>query len=507
MVAVSASAQIAAETIKIDYEPLTPILTIQDAIQNQSVHGDKNIMRRGNAATALQESDFILTGNIEIQGQDHFYLETQVAWVIPNLEDGYQVYSSTQHPSETQAIISEVLGISRNQIVVTCLRMGGGFGGKETQANPTAAIAALAAYKTGCPARVRLKRDQDMITTGKRHPFLAKYQVGFNKYGQLLALDLDLYSDGGWSVDLSFPIMQRAMFHIDNCYYIPNLEVRGQVVKTNKVSNTAFRGFGGPQGMVIIEEIIDQIARKLSLPPEIIRERNFYHGEGETNTTHYGQEIFDNRILRVWDETKIKSNFENRKREIFEFNQNHDYQKRGLAITPVKFGISFTKTEYNQAGALILIYQDGSIQLNHGGTEMGQGLQTKMLQVASQALGVNIKRFRIMPTSTDKIPNTSATAASSGSDLNGQAVKNACEIVKQRLAEVAAKVLNIDDFQELIFEEDWVYCKSYPIQKIAFNELIKQAYQQRVIIAPLIFIMIPKLVKVDLFIIMPMEQR
>lgn len=474
------AAQMAVETIKIDYEPLTPILTIEDGIQNQSFHGDKNIMRRGNPIKALQESDFILTGNIEIKGQDHFYLETQVAWVIPNLEDGYQVYSSTQHPSETQAIISEVLGISRNQIVVTCLRMGGGFGGKETQANPTAAIAALAAHKTGCPARVRLKRDQDMITTGKRHPFLAKYQVGFNPEGQLLALDLDVYSDGGWSVDLSFPIMQRAMFHIDNCYYIPNLEVRGQVVKTNKVSNTAFRGFGGPQGMVIIEEIIDKIARKLSLPPEIIRERNFYHGEGETNTTHYGQEIFDNRILRVWDETKIKSNFENRKREIFEFNQNHDYQKRGLAITPVKFGISFTKTEYNQAGALILIYQDGSIQLNHGGTEMGQGLQTKMLQVASQALGVNIKRFRIMPTSTDKVPNTSATAASSGSDLNGQAVKNACKTVKKRLAKVAAKLLNIDDSQELIFEEDWVYCKSYPIQKIAFDELIKQAYYQRI---------------------------
>ncbi|WP_254174690.1 xanthine dehydrogenase molybdopterin binding subunit [Planktothrix pseudagardhii] len=474
------AAQKAAEMIKIDYEVLTPILTIQDAILNNSVHGDTNIMRRGNLTTALQKSDFILTGNIEIQGQDHFYLETQVAWVIPNLEDGYQVYSSTQHPSETQAIISEVLGIPRNQIVVTCLRMGGGFGGKETQANPIAAIAALAAKKTGCPARVRLKRDQDMITTGKRHPFLAQYQVGFNSDGQLLALDIDLYSDGGWSVDLSFPIMQRAMFHIDNCYYIPNLEVRGQVVKTNKVSNTAFRGFGGPQGMAIIEQIIDKIARKLSLPPETIRERNFYHGEGETNTTHYGQEIVDNRIVRVWEEVKQKSNFESRKLEIEQFNQNHDYQKRGLAMTPVKFGISFTKTEYNQAGALILIYQDGSIQLNHGGTEMGQGLQTKMLQVASQALGVNIKRFRIMPTSTDKVPNTSATAASSGSDLNGQAVKNACEILKQRLAEVAAKVLNLDEPQDLIFEEDWIYCQSYPRYKIAFDEVVKQAYNQRV---------------------------
>ncbi|SKB14844.1 Xanthine dehydrogenase, molybdenum binding subunit apoprotein [Planktothrix sp. PCC 11201] len=473
-------AQKAAETIKIDYEVLTPILTIKDAIQNNSVHADKNIMRRGNIANALQESDFILTGEIEISGQDHFYLETQVSWVIPNMEDHYQVYSSTQHPSETQAIISEVLDIPRNQIVVTCLRMGGGFGGKETQANPTAAIAALTAQKTGRPARVRLKRDQDMITTGKRHAFLGQYQVGFNSKGQLLALDIDLYSDGGWSADLSFPILQRAMFHLDNCYYIPNLEIRGQVLKTNKVSNTAFRGFGGPQGMVIIEEIIDRIARKLGLPPEVVRERNFYHGEAETNTTHYGQEIFDNRILRVWEEVKLNSNFAQRKIEIAQFNQNNYYQKRGLAITPVKFGISFTKTEYNQAGALILIYLDGSIQLNHGGTEMGQGLQTKMLQVASQALGVNIERFRIMPTSTDKVPNTSATAASSSSDLNGQAIKNACEILKIRLAKVAAKLLNMDEPQELIFEKDWIYCQSYPSQKIAFNEVVKQAYNQRV---------------------------
>ncbi|HEY9863108.1 MAG TPA: xanthine dehydrogenase molybdopterin binding subunit, partial [Candidatus Obscuribacterales bacterium] len=474
------AAQKAAKTLKIDYEVLTPILTIKDAIQNNSVHADKNIMRRGNIANALQESEFILTGEIEISGQDHFYLETQVSWVIPNMEDHYQVYSSTQHPSETQAIISEVLGIPRNQIVVTCLRMGGGFGGKETQANPTAAIAALAAQKTGRPARVRLKRDQDMITTGKRHPFFGQYQVGFNSKGQLLALDIDLYSDGGWSADLSFPILQRAMFHLDNCYYIPNLEIRGQVLKTNKVSNTAFRGFGGPQGMVIIEEIIDRIARKLGLPPELVRERNFYHGEAETNTTHYGQEIFDNRIVRVWEEVKLNSNFAQRKIEIEDFNQNHNYQKRGLAITPVKFGISFTKTEYNQAGALILIYLDGSIQINHGGTEMGQGLQTKMLQVAAQALGVNIERFRIMPTSTDKVPNTSATAASSSSDLNGQAIKNACEILKRRLSKVAAKLLNMDEPQELIFEKDWIYCQSYPSQRIAFNQVVKQAYNQRV---------------------------
>ncbi len=473
-------AQKAAEKIKIDYEPLTPILTIQNAIENQSFHADKNVIRRGEPQTILQQCDYRLTGEIEINGQDHFYLETQVTWVIPTVEGHYQVYSSTQHPSETQAIISDVLAIPRNQIVVTCLRMGGGFGGKESQASPAAAIAALAAQKTGSPARVRLKRDQDMITTGKRHPFLGKYQIGFNENGEILALDLDLYSDGGWSVDLSFPILQRAMFHIDNCYYIPNLEVRGWVAKTNKVSNTAFRGFGGPQGMAIIEDIIDQIARTLKLPPELIRERNFYHGEGETNTTHYGQEIFDNRILKIWNEVKKVSNFEQRKTEIQQFNQNNTYQKRGLAITPVKFGISFTKTEYNQAGAFILIYLDGSIQLNHGGTEMGQGLHTKMLQVAAESLGVKIERFRVMPTSTDKVPNTSATAASSGSDLNGQAVKNACETLKNRLAEVAAKLLNLYAPEELIFENDLIYCKSYPSQNITFDEVLKQAYNERI---------------------------
>lgn len=474
------AARKAAEKIIVEYEPLTPVLSVKDAITTQSFHNKQQVIRRGDPETALAESDFRITDEVEMNGQDHFYLETQASWVIPDTEGNYQVYSSTQHPTETQVIVARILGIPTNQVVVTCLRMGGGFGGKESQANPFAAIAAIAAKKTGRPVRVKLKRSHDMMLTGKRHGFLGQYTVGFTKGGRITALDVDLYADGGWSLDLSPPVLLRAMLHVDNAYYIPNVEVRGLIAKTNKCSNTAYRGFGGPQGMIVIEEIVDRIARSLNLPPELIRERNFYHGTGETNTTHYDQEIFDNRIDRVWNEAQANSNFAERKVAIAQFNQTHTYKKRGLAITPVKFGISFNKTQYNQAGALILIYTDGSIQLNHGGTEMGQGLHTKMLQVASTSLGVSVDRFRMMPTSTDKVPNTSATAASSGSDLNGQAVKDACETIKARLAPIAVKLLHLDSPQEMVFENDEIYCRTYPSARVKFDQVVKQAYDDRI---------------------------
>lgn len=469
-----------AAKVVVDYEPLPAIVTIKEAIESNSFHNQPQQVGRGDPAGALQQAEFVLSGEIEMNGQDHFYLETQTSWVIPDGEGHYQVYASTQHPTETQIVVARVLGLPVNQIVVTCLRMGGGFGGKESQANPFAAVAAITAHKTGRPTRVRLRRHQDMILTGKRHGFLGQYEVGFSSEGKITALDVDLYADGGWSLDLSPPVLLRAMLHVDNAYYIPHVEVRGRIAKTHKVSNTAFRGFGGPQGMIVIEEIIDRIARKLNLSPEVVRERNFYHGTGETNTTYYDQELVDNRILRVWNEVKANANFAERVAAIEEFNQANPYAKRGIAITPVKFGISFNKTQYNQAGALVLIYTDGSIQLNHGGTEMGQGLHTKMLQVAAKALGVSIDRFRVMPTSTDKVPNTSATAASSGSDLNGQAVKNACEILKTRLAQVAVKMLQIDAPEDLEFADDWIYCRSYPNLRIQFEEVVKQAYNDRI---------------------------
>lgn len=474
------AARLGADRVVIQYEPLPPILSIKAAIAADSFQGDPLVVKRGEVTTALEQAAFRFEGEVEMNGQEHFYLETQASWVTPDVEGNYQVHSSTQHPSETQVIIARILGIPSNRVVVTSLRMGGGFGGKESQAHPIAAIAALAAYKTGRSTRVRLRRSQDMTITGKRHGFLGQYRVGFSQTGQITALEVDLFSDGGWSLDLSPPILLRAALHVDSTYYIPHITVRGRITKTHKVSNTAFRGFGGPQGMLVIEEIIDRIARVLNLPPETVRERNFYHGEGETNTTHYGQELFDNRLDQVWQQVKASAQFADRRLELAQFNQSSPYKKRGLAITPVKFGISFNKTQFNQAGALILIYTDGSIQLNHGGTEMGQGLHTKMLQVAAKALGVKIDRFRLMPTSTDKVPNTSSTAASAGTDLNGQAVKDACETLKARLAPVAARMLHLDAPEDLTFEDDWIYSSSYPRDRVSFEQVVQAAYDDRV---------------------------
>lgn len=471
------AARLGAGQVILECEALPAILTIQDAIKQQSFHGETMQMCKGDAASALMQAAHTLEGEVMMGGQDHFYLETHASWVIPDGEGHYQVYSSTQHPTETQIIVARVLGIAASQVVVTCLRMGGGFGGKETQANPFAAVAALAAHKTGRPVRVRLKRELDMIISGKRHPIFGRYQVGFDRSGKLLGLELDLFSDGGYSTDLSQAVMQRAMFHSDNAYFIPHMNVRGRVCKTHKTSQTAFRGFGGPQGMVVIEDIIDRVARHLGLAPEVVRERNFYQDGDET---HYGQQLLDVRIAHIWQTLFHSSDFEARKAEIHSLNQESRYRKRGLAITPVKFGISFTTTFLNQAGALVLIYSDGSIQLNHGGTEMGQGLMIKLLQVAARTLGVRMDRFRMMPTATDKVPNTSATAASSGTDLNGQAVRDACETLRSRLAVVAAKLLNLNAPEDLSFEDDWVFNRHHPKERISFDDVVGRAYLEQV---------------------------
>ncbi|MBW4482201.1 MAG: xanthine dehydrogenase molybdopterin binding subunit [Tildeniella torsiva UHER 1998/13D] len=475
-----AAAREGAAKIVVEYEPLPAIKTVKEAIAANFYHNTPQFIRRGDPDAVLAQSEHRFTGEVEIGGQDHFYLETQTSWALPDGEGNLQLYTSTQHPTETQEIIARILGLSKNRVVCTCIRMGGGFGGKESQANPFASAAALATYKTGRPARCRLRRHHDMLITGKRHGFLGQYEVGFNSDGTITAMKAVLTADGGWSLDLSSPVLGRAMLHIDNAYYVPNLVVEGRIAKTNRVSNTAYRGFGGPQGMIVIEEVVDRIARTLNLPPDLVRERNFYHGDGETNRTHYDQDIVDNRIARVWQEAKANANYGARQTEITAFNNTSPYKKRGLAITPVKFGISFNNVMYNQAGALVLIYTDGSIQLNHGGTEMGQGLHTKMMQVAANALGVKIDRLRLMPTSTDKVPNTSATAASSGSDLNGQAMKNACEILRDRLAAVAVRMLNLDAPEDMVFADDWIYCRTYPSARIAFEEVVKQAYSERI---------------------------
>jgi xanthine dehydrogenase large subunit len=477
------AAREAAAKIVVEYAPLPALKTVQEAIAAQSYHNDLQVIRRGDPELALTQAAHSVAGEVEIGGQDHFYLETQTSWVVPDGEGNIQVFASTQHPTETQAIVARILGLPENRVVCTCLRMGGAFGGKESQANPFAAAAALATYKTGRPVRVRLRRHHDMLITGKRHGFLGQYEVGFDPDGKITTLKATLTADGGWSLDLSPPVLARAMLHIDNAYYIPNLVVEGRIAKTNRVSNTAYRGFGGPQGMIVIEEVADRIARTLNLPPDLVRERNFYHGEGETSTTHYDQEIVDNRIARVWQEAKDQSAYGDRQEAIAAFNATSPYKKRGLAITPVKFGISFNKVQYNQAGALVLIYTDGSIQLNHGGTEMGQGLHTKMIQVAAKALGVKVERLRMMHTSTDKVPNTSATAASSGSDLNGQAVKDACKTLRDRMAAVAVRMLNLDAPEDMVFEDDWIYCRTYPSARISFDEVVQQTYNERISLA------------------------
>jgi xanthine dehydrogenase molybdopterin binding subunit len=328
--------------------------------------------------------------------------------------------------------------------------------------------------------RVQLDRDLDMQLTGKRHPFHARFDVGYDDEGRVGAARIALISNGGWSLDLSMPITDRALFHLDNAYYLPAVEFSGRVAKTNLVSNTAFRGFGGPQGMLIIEEILDRIARALGVAPETIRERNLYHGFGETNTTPYGQEIGDNRIRALWDQARTDADFTERRAEIAAWNAAHSHVKRGLAITPVKFGISFTFTAYNQAGALLLAYADGSVQVNHGGTEMGQGLHTKILGIAMRELGLPAGRIRMMCTRTDKIPNTSATAASSGADLNGAAVRDACRKLRERLRPLAAKMLEAPDGAEIGFADGQVWFDSDPDRAMTFAELCAAAHHERI---------------------------
>jgi len=436
-----AACRAAAALVQVEYEPLAPVLTIRDAIAQESFHNPPRRMTRGDCAAALAGASHGLAGEFEFGGQEHFYLETQAAWAEPGDDGDVFIASSTQHPSEIQAIVSEVLGLPRNKIVVQAPRMGGGFGGKETQGNTPAALVALAALKTGRPVRLQWDRDLDMTLTGKRHPFYARFEVGFTGDGVIRAVQADLVSDGGWSLDLSQPIIDRALFHLDNAYYLPAVRLTGRIAKTNVASNTAFRGFGGPQGMLVVEEIIDRVARALGMPPEAVRERNLYHGTGETNTTHYGTDIGDNRIQKAWWQVLKEAKFLERRRKIAAWNGAHTRVKRGLAVTPVKFGISFTLTHYNQAGALVHVYQDGTVQVNHGGTEMGQGLHTKILGVAMRELGLPASAIRMMHTSTDKVPNTSATAASAGADLNGAAVRNACATLRERMAPVAAKLL------------------------------------------------------------------
>jgi xanthine dehydrogenase molybdopterin binding subunit/xanthine dehydrogenase small subunit len=480
-----AACRAAAEKLIVDYEPLTPILTLQQALSARNFLNAPNFIRRGKVGPVLARSPATLQGTFELGGQEHFYLETQAAWAEPGEDGSVFVTSSTQHPSEVQMVVAHVLGVAAHKVVVKSPRMGGGFGGKETQAAFPAALAALAARHTGTAVRVRFNRDQDMMLTGHRHPFLARFKVGFDEHGRLLAARIHVYSNGGWASDLSQAVTDRALFHLDNAYYIPVVEFRGQVAKTNLSSNTAFRGFGGPQGMLVIEEILDRVARHLSLAPELVRERNLYRGKGRTNRTHYGQELENNRIQSIWRRLSASSHFTARRAEISKWNKSHPHSKRGLAMTPVKFGISFTVSHLNQAGAFVLLYQDGTVQVNHGGAEMGQGVHTNITTIAARELGILPEHVRVMPTSTDKVPNTSATAASCSTDLNGAAVKNACETLRGRLIPVAAALLQ-ERFgrklrpRSLVFAEGRVFERKQPRVFLAFADVVRKAYLERI---------------------------
>ncbi|MEF2278490.1 xanthine dehydrogenase molybdopterin binding subunit [Deinococcus sp. YIM 134068] len=480
------AARLGAEAIEIEYEPLPALLTLTEAIAAGSFQGNQPTLRRGDAEYGLSQATHVFEGEFEFGGQEHFYLETNAS--LATVDENGQVFvqSSTQHPTETQEIVAHVLGLTSSEVTVQCLRMGGGFGGKEMQPHGFAAVAALGAVLTGRPVRLRLNRTQDLTMTGKRHPFHASWRVGFDADGHLLALQATLTSDGGWSLDLSEPVLARALCHIDNAYFIPHVEVHGRIARTNKTSQTAFRGFGGPQGMLVIEDILGRCAPLLGLEAHELRRRNFYQ-PGEA--TPYGQPVrHAERLADLWETLLARSDFAARAEEVRAFNAAHPHVKRGLAVTPVKFGISFNFTAYNQAGALVHVYKDGSVLINHGGTEMGQGLHTKMMQVAATALGVPLSCVRLAPTRTDKVPNTSATAASSGADLNGGAIKDACEQIKARLAAVAAGSLGTVAAKvgalgvhpnDVRFERGRVFPVGHPELGMDFRQVVHDAYHLR----------------------------
>lgn len=479
-------ARAAVRLANLEYAEGSPILSIDEAITAKSFLSEPYRMARGDAERAIRRAPHRLTGQIEMGGQDHFYLEGQIAIATPGENDEIHVLSSTQHPSEVQKVVAENLELPLSSVTVEVRRMGGGFGGKETQGNLVAVAAALAARVTGRPAKLRLDRDDDMILTGKRHPFRVSYEVGFDDEGRIEGVRFEQWANCGWSSDLSHAIADRAMFHADNAYYYPDVEITSHRCRTHQVSMTAFRGFGGPQGVLGAERMMEHIANHLDLDPLKVRRRNFYEpaeGPGERVATPYHMTVEDSVIDQIVDDLAETSDYEARRKEIDDWNRANAVIKRGIALTPVKFGISFTTTFLNQAGALVLIYQDGSIALNHGGTEMGQGLFQKVAQVAAGEFGVPLDMIRITSTRTDKVPNTSATAASSGSDMNGMAVQDACHQIKQRLADHLDK-------DELLFENGMVYWSG---GRMKWADLVKDAYMNRVSLAASGFYATPKI--------------
>lgn len=472
----------------ITYEELEPVLDVVEALRKKHFVLDSHTHRRGDSASALRDAPHRLQGTLHIGGQEHFYLETQISSVMPTEDGGMIVYCSTQNPTEVQKLVAEVLDVPMNKVVVDMRRMGGGFGGKETQAASPACLCAVIAHLTGQPTKMRLPRMEDMLMTGKRHPFYVEYDVGFDDRGRLQGINFELAGNCGCSPDLSASIVDRAMFHADNAYYLGDATINGHRCKTNTASNTAYRGFGGPQGMVAIEEVMDRIARHLVLDPLAVRKANYY-GKTERNVTHYHQTVEHNMLEEITAELEASSDYAERRESIRRYNANSPILKKGLALTPVKFGISFTASFLNQAGALIHLYTDGSIHLNHGGTEMGQGLNTKVAQVVAEVFQVDISRIQITATNTDKVPNTSPTAASSGADLNGKAAQNAAEILKQRLVEFAARQYKVSA-EDVVFHNGHVRVRD---EILTFDALVQQAYFAQVSLSSTGFYKTPKI--------------
>ncbi|WP_019340780.1 xanthine dehydrogenase molybdopterin binding subunit [Stutzerimonas stutzeri] len=482
------TARKAAMAAIIEYEDLEPVIDVVDALRKKHFVLDSHTHKRDDSSGALATAPRRLQGSLHIGGQEHFYLETQVSSVMPTEDGGMIVYTSTQNPTEVQKLVSEVLGVSMNKIVIDMRRMGGGFGGKETQAAGPACMCAVIAHLTGRPTKMRLPRMEDMTMTGKRHPFYVEYDVGFDDDGLLHGIEIDLAGNCGYSPDLSGSIVDRAMFHSDNAYYLGDATINGHRCKTNLASNTAYRGFGGPQGMVAIEEIMDAVARELGKDPLEVRKRNYY-GKTERNVTPYYQTVEHNMLEEMTAELEASSEYAKRREEIRAFNAKSPILKKGLALTPVKFGISFTASFLNQAGALVHVYTDGSIHLNHGGTEMGQGLNIKVAQVVAEVFQVDVERIQITATNTDKVPNTSPTAASSGADLNGKAAQNAAQTIKQRLIEFAARHYQVTE-EDVEFKNGQVRIRD---EYVSFDELIQQAYFGQVSLSSTGFYRTPKI--------------
>jgi xanthine dehydrogenase large subunit len=472
----------AARLVQLQIDALPAVLSVREALQQSNYVLPPVFVRRGDADAALAVAPHQLSGTLEVGGQEHFYLEGQVAYALPQEQGQWVIHSSTQHPGEVQHWVAHALGLSNNAVRVECRRMGGGFGGKETQAGHMAVWAAVAAHKFKCPVKLRLDRDDDFLITGKRHPMVCDYTVGFDDSGRLCGLNLMMAMNCGFSADLSGPVSDRAIFHADNAYFLEDVAIASYRCKLNTQSHTAFRGFGGPQGMVVIEAIMGDIARRLGLDPLAVRQRNLYdehptaNGQARRDTTHYGMRVEDNILAPLLSKIEQTSQYQQRRRAILAWNAGQPVIRRGLAITPVKFGISFTATLFNQAGALVHVYLDGSVQVNHGGTEMGQGLHTKVAQIVADELGVPLARVLATASDTSKIPNASATAASAGTDLNGRAAQFAARHVRDNLA---AFVAGLDGCGAgaVRFEAGQVLS---PNGTRAFDDVVRLAYANRI---------------------------